>query len=142
MRLAVITVGCVALLLGTGADATDVTSRIIEGEVYYNQPLGPCEVPAVVMWIARSTQISGGVERLPEDCLPLRRSAASGTFREKVYLTGKPVGEALSDLTTVDPRYAWHELDGVVVLRPVTAWVNPRHFLHQTIRPFAVTEQH
>lgn len=142
MRFAIVTAGCVALLLGAGADAADVKSKIIEGDVYYRQPLAPCEVPSVVMWIARVTQIPGGIEWLPDDCLPVRRPAGSEIVREKVYLTGKRVGDALNELITVDPRYAWIESEGVVVVRPVTAWANQQHFLHRAIRPFVVSEQH
>jgi hypothetical protein len=59
-----------------------------------------------------------------------------------VYLTGKRVGEALNELIAADPRYAWIESDGVIVIRPVAAWANPQHFLHRTIRSFTVVEQH
>jgi hypothetical protein len=142
LRLAIITAGWAALLLGAHASAADVTSRILEGEVYYRVALPPCEVPSAVMRIARAAQIPTGIERLPEDCPAAWRPAASVPEHGKVNLTGKRVGEALNELVAADPRYAWIESDGVIVMRPVAAWTNGRHFLHRTIRSFTVVEQH
>jgi hypothetical protein len=145
MRFVIFVAGCLAVLLAAAGDAADVTSRIIEREIYYSQPLAPCEVPSVVMWIARTAQIPAGIEKLPDDCLqllPPSRSTDLRPQREKVYLTGKRIGEALNQLVSVDPRYAWTDSDGVIVVRPVAAWANRQHFLHRTIRSFAVTEQH
>lgn len=39
-----------------------------------------------------------------------------------VRVTGLTLRDALEALTTIDPRYAWREMDGVIVLRPVDAW--------------------
>jgi hypothetical protein len=49
------------------------------------------------------------VEKLPDDCQPLQplsRSSDVRTYREKVYLTSKHIGEALNELVAADPRYA------------------------------------
>jgi hypothetical protein len=62
MRLAIVTAGCATLLLGTAANAADVTSRILEGDVYYRLSLPPCEIPAAVMRIARAARIPTGIE--------------------------------------------------------------------------------
>jgi hypothetical protein len=88
----------------------------------------------------KAAQIPTGIETLPDDC-PWR-STASAPERDKVYLTGKRVGEALNEMVAVDPRYAWIESDGVIVTRPVAAWANRQHFLHRTIRSFTVVQQH
>ena len=142
MRLAIITAGWAALLLGAHANAADVTSRILEGEVYYLVSLPPCEVPSAVMRIAKAAQIPAGIEKLPDDCPASWRPTASAPEHGKVSLTGKRVGEALDALVAADPRYAWIESDGVIVMRPVAAWANGRHFLHRTLRSFTVVEQH
>ena len=142
MRLAIITAGWTALLFGAHANAADVTNRILQGEVYYRVSLPACEVPAAVMQIARAAQIPTGIERLPDDCPASWRPTDSARQQGKVNLTGKRVGEALNELIAADPRYAWIESDGVIVVRPVAAWTNARHFLHRTIRSFTVVEQH
>jgi hypothetical protein len=33
-------------------------------------------------------------------------------------------------LVKLDPRYYWTESDGVIVVRPLAAWADPKHFLH------------
>ncbi len=142
MRLAIITAGCAALLSVPVANATDVTSRILEGDVYYRLSLHPCEIPAAVMRIARAAQIPTGIEKLPDDCPASWRPTASEPERDKVYLTRKRVGKALNELVAADPRYKWIESDGVIVIRPVAAWANRQHFLHRTIRSFTVVQQH
>jgi hypothetical protein len=69
MRLAIITVGCAALLRGAPANAADVTSRIIEGEVYYRLSLPPVRSPAQRSYESpgphRSRPASRGCRRLP-----------------------------------------------------------------------------
>jgi hypothetical protein len=140
MRLGIITIGCAALLFGARANAVDVTSSILKGEVYYRRSLPPCEVPKAVMRIAKATEIPAGIEGLPDDCR--WQPEVSAPEQDKVHLTGKRVGEALNELVAADPRYAWIESKGVIVLRPVTAWKNPQHFLHRTIRSFTVVQQH
>jgi hypothetical protein len=41
---------------------------------------------------------------------------------DRVRVTGLTLRDALQVLATIDPRYAWREMDGVIVLRPVDAW--------------------
>jgi hypothetical protein len=94
-----------------------VTSRIIEGEAYYLVPLVPCERPSAIMRIAAAAQIPIGVERLPDECRDVTpRPAPLEPARERVNLTGKRVGDALNELVASDPRYAWVESDGVIVI--------------------------
>ena len=40
---------------------------------------------------------------------------------------------ALTTLVTLDPRFEWRNLDGVIVLRPVTAWRDPASPLYHTV---------
>jgi hypothetical protein len=125
--------------------APNVTAKVIENEVYYHQPLAPCEIPTAVIRIARAVQVPAGVENLADDCVqpPSRPDRTNITpLREKIHLTGKSVGEALNELVAADPRYRWTESDGVIIVRPVSAWVNKMHFLHQAIPSFRVTDQH
>lgn len=132
----------VALVTSASATAPDVTARLIESETYYHQPLAPCELPTAVIRIAKAVRVPLGVEELPADCMRSRRSSdMTVPPREKVFLTGKTVGEALDELVAADPRYRWSTSDGVIVLRPTTAWANRAHFLHRTLPSFSVTDE-
>jgi hypothetical protein len=135
---------CIGRLVSVTAANPDVTTKVIDREVYYYQPLGPCEVPGVVFQIAKIVQVPAGIERMPEVCsfaTPMTPAVASPP-RERVHLTGKTVGGALNELVAADPRYYWVESDAVIVIRPVAAWADQQHFLHRTIRSFTVEEQH
>jgi hypothetical protein len=41
-----------------------------------------------------------------------------------VAATGLPLGTVLAAIVAQDPRYAWREMDGVIVFRPKAAWDN------------------
>jgi hypothetical protein len=46
---------------------------------------------------------------------------------QDVDLTGRTVRQTLDLLTELNPSYLWREEDGVVVIRPRTAWSDPSH---------------
>jgi hypothetical protein len=58
--------------------------------------------------------------------VPMGIEALSGSAvfvpSDGVRVTGLTLRDALQVLTTIDPRYAWREMDGVIVLRPMDAW--------------------
>ena len=54
-----------------------------------------------------------------------------------IDLTDRDVEAALNTIVTVDPRYSWSEIGGVVVLRPVTAWTNAANPLNQRVTSIA-----
>jgi hypothetical protein len=58
---------------------------------------------------------------------PLARRA----FREQVDLQGMVLRDALNVLTTLDPRFAWRDMNGVIVFRPVESWSDPQDPLRQ-----------
>jgi hypothetical protein len=143
MRFTLAWILCIGLLVSVTAANPDVTTKVIDGEVYYYQPLGPCEVPGVVFQIAKIVQVPAGIERMPEVCTfatPMTPAVASPP-RERAYLTGKTVGEALNELVAADPRYYWVESDAVIVIRPVAAWADQQHFLHRTLPSLRVIDQ-
>ena len=47
-----------------------------------------------------------------------------------VSLAGLTVAEALEELTALDPRYRWIDSDGVIVVRPLEAWADPKNVLN------------
>jgi hypothetical protein len=144
MRSMLLGLLCVAMWWPVSAAAPDVTAKVIDQEIYYQQPPGPCEIPAAVIQIARVVQVPAGIEPVPEICrnvAPSTTSALPPPPRERVYLTGKSVREALDELVAVDARYYWVQSDGVIVIRPVVAWGDARHFLHRTLRRFSLVEE-
>jgi hypothetical protein len=51
--------------------------------------------------------------------------AAAAMARRSVAATGLPLGTVLAATAEQDPRYAWREMNGVIVFRPTAAWDNP-----------------
>jgi len=50
-----------------------------------------------------------------------------------VPFRGKRLVDVLDALTAADPSYEWRVLDGVVVIRPVTAWTDPANPLARRV---------
>jgi len=48
-------------------------------------------------------------------------------YSEGFVATGAPLRLVLDALVTIDPRYEWRLLDGVVVFRPLAAWDDPEN---------------
>lgn len=144
MRLLSCGMLAVGILTSGSAAPPDVTSKVIESEVYYQRPSTPCEIPKSVIRIAKAVQVPLGVEQLPADCVapPLTSNTVITPPRENVYLTGKTVGEALDELVAVDPRYRWTASDGVIVMRPASAWIEKDHFLNRLFDAFRGVDQH
>jgi hypothetical protein len=134
----------VLAVIVTPAMPSDVMTRVIEREVYFHQPLGHCEIPNVIRSLAKAVQVPAGIEHLPEDCLlPITAADMPSTPpRERVFLTGKSVRDALDMLVAADPRYRWAEDRGVIVVRPVSAWANREHFLNRTLPAYSSVDQH
>lgn len=109
-----------------------VRERIITRNFVVRIPPHPCAVPAEIQYIAGSVEAVSGVEYSPESC-DWQRPASVPT--EDINLLGMTVEQALTTLVKIDPRYAWQESEGVIMLRPVDAWVDDKHFLHQPIGP-------
>jgi hypothetical protein len=71
---------------------------------------------AAVRDLATAARVPIGLETVPGPPL---------IFQEGFAATGSPLGLVLDALVTIDPRYEWRVLDGVVVLRPQSAWADP-----------------
>ena len=111
-----------------------VRERVITRNFVVRIPPHPCAVPAEIQYIAGSVEAVSGVEYSPESC-EWQRPASAPT--EEINLLGMTVEQALTTLVKIDPRYAWQESEGVIMLRPVDAWVDEKHFLHESIDPIA-----
>ena len=101
---------------------------------------GPTLVPALdrVVPVGRPVGIgviaSSSLERLARAAsvpMGLQTSSRNGplvkrVFREQVDLQGMVLRDALNLLKTLDPRFDWRDMNGVIVFRPVESWSDPQ----------------
>jgi hypothetical protein len=117
---------------GSGATRSKLDRLIETFPVEYPLPASTCVVPLMTPLIAAAVGMSAGVESLPEACR--RPTAAKPNVQpERLTFTGMTGREAIARLTELDPRYSAIETDGVLVMRPVSAWNDTQHFLHQHV---------
>ncbi len=79
--------------------------------------------------LAGALQLPMGLEQPPV----VERQVPQRPGFDGVTLTGMTLQDALTTLVALDPRYEWHDLDGVIVFRPVTAWLDPSSPLNQSV---------
>lgn len=112
--------------------------RLIDIDYSLRLPVHECTVPGAVAGLARRFHFPAGVEYLPVDCqVHWRQTARNG---ESVNLRGLTIGEALRKLSALDPRYRLIIDDGVMVIRPVTAWADSKNILNRTADSFALED--
>ena len=112
--------------------------RMIDGHFEVRTLVHECTVPDAVAGLARRFQIQVGVEYLPVDCGRVRRDAPREG--EAINLLGLSVAEALEKLSAMDRRYRWIEHDGLIVMRPVSAWGDPNNILNFTTTSFTLED--
>ena len=67
-----------------------------------------------------------------------RKSRLTGLSRVRsrtLDIRGATLRQALDAAVAVDRRYEWRSIDGVVVVRPVSAWSDAEHPLLRTVSP-------
>ena len=136
------TIGFALLTVLAPLAAQDVTpplARVSNHDVRIQFPLHPCGAAAAVMGIAHDVNIAAGIEYLP-DCSWDRPHTYDPAI-EPLLLGTLTVEQAMTRLVTADPRYRWAMSDGVLVMRPVTAWADRDHFLNQSAGRFGFAEQ-
>jgi hypothetical protein len=106
-------------------------SRVIPREMNLHEPRGHCAIPAAARAIATATQTPFGIERVSGRC-----EHPFDVSGERVFVKDRTIGDVLHQLTTIDPRYGWAEVHGVIVVRPVAAWNDPAHYLHARVDSF------
>src|SRR5689334_13363923 len=126
----------VVLLLTDRASAQPPLERVIAESIRVRVPVSECVVPAVVVQISRALEIPAEVEYLPDVC----RTDPPRPLSNEIDLYGLTAQEAFDKLVSVDKRYRWLESEGVVIVRPLAAWTDPNHFLHRSIRDFAISD--
>lgn len=78
-----------------------------------------------IQQLATATQVPMGIELAP---------SAQSTQGESVTLTGLRLRDALDALVRLDPQFGWREMDGVVVIRPKSAWTDPHSALFTLVK--------
>lgn len=99
----------------------------------------PCGLWRTVEHISRFARVPVGFEHT-SSCAPQgwgRRPEA-----DAAVLDGLTPRQMFDQLVAARPDYAWKEIDGVVVLRPVTAWRDTANVLGRSVAPLAVTNRH
>jgi hypothetical protein len=108
-------------------------SEFLPGGLVLTLPVSTCVVPMTTEFIVKkAVRMPAGIEALPEPC----RTAPSATpvaLRARIEFNGLTGRQALDRLISLDPRYYWLESNGVIVVRPISAGNDPKHFLHESI---------
>lgn len=98
----------------------------------------PCDLWRTVEHISRFAGVPVGFEHTTT-CAPQgwgRRPEA-----DAAVLDGLTPRQMFDQLVGARPDYVWKEIDGVVVLRPVTAWQDTANVLARSVAPIAVTNR-
>lgn len=140
-RMAGVLIGLFGFVAALAAQdqAVPVTERVIDRN-FIVRGMGPCTVGVLALTLGRIVAAPTGVEFLPGRC-----SESEDTSRwlaEPISLIGMTAGEALDRLVALDPRYAWKDAGGVLVVRPMAAWGDRQHFLHRRMETFEIVDQH
>jgi hypothetical protein len=113
--------------------------RLIENDFRVALTATDCTVPSAAFALARHYRLAVGVEYPRSACARLGSEPARAE-NDLVNLRGLTVGDALKKLTTLDPRYRWMESDGVIIVRPVEAWSDPRNMLNYQTESFVLKD--
>jgi len=114
-----------------------ITSVGPEDVIFFASPKpGQERLRFLLTLIARSARVPIGFEEVAG--IPVLDDGDLSTIplSARTDLPGLRVGDALDALVSADPRYSWREQDGVILIRPVQAWADPGHFLHQRFSGF------
>jgi hypothetical protein len=138
MKQLAITWAFIVIAVSVSVQAESLTaSRTITENLVVHVPEAPCGVPMIAMRISELTAIPAGIEFIPScsKTEPLRPRNV-----EEISFLGLTAEEALDRLMSMDPRYRWLETDGVIVVRPLEAWQDERHFMNATVSQFGFND--
>jgi hypothetical protein len=124
-------VGAAFILLSYGpARAQDRTipplQRIVDWHVELTLPVDECSVPIAVRTLTQRLHFLAGIEFLPGGC----RASQAPKPTSTITLHGLSLSDALDKLVAIDSRYRWVDSDGVIVVRPLAAWADPKNVLN------------
>jgi hypothetical protein len=126
-------------VLPAAQEATPPKQRLITQNLEIRTALLRCHAPDIAMRLATLIGVPAGAEALPGPCL--YEGGKGPALETPVNLLGMTISEAMDTLVALDPRYQWLETGGVIVIRPIEAWNDKKHFLHRKLSSFAVDDQ-
>ena len=145
LAMRVFFIGAVMAVLGLAAPlyAQDAgvspLERLIDSDFRVRSTITDCMVASTVFGLARRYQFLVGIEYPRSECARLG-SEQGRTDGELLNFRGMTVGDALNKLSALDPRYRWIESDGVVIVRPVAAWSDPKNVLNYQTESFVLKD--
>lgn len=98
----------------------------------------PCDLWRTVEHVSRFAGVLVGFEHVAA-CAP--RGWGRRPEADAVVLDGLTPRQMFDLIVAARPDYAWREIDGVVVLRPVTAWQDGANVLASAVAAFAVASR-
>jgi hypothetical protein len=138
-------IGAVMAVLGLAAPlyAQDAgvspLERLIDSDFRVGSTITDCTVVSTVFGLARRHHFLVGIEYPRSECARMG-SEQGRTDGELLNFRGMTVGDALKKLSALDPRYRWLESDGVVIVRPVEAWSDPKNMLNYETKSFVLKD--
>jgi hypothetical protein len=143
--------GCMRHLILVGCASVTLAGQAVAPPSRLDQPMGatvfvegvdernPCLLWTALEQLARHARVRIGFEQTL-DCSPapwvLRPDEGS------LNLGGLTPRQAIDSMLARRPDYRWMEVDGVAVIRPVTAWTPAGSVLNAPVTAFAVTKTH
>jgi hypothetical protein len=99
----------------------------------------PCHLWTALEQLARQARVRIGFEQTL-DCSPA--PWVLRPYERSVNVGGLTPRQAIDRLLAQRPDYRWTEVDGVAVIRPVTAWTPTGSVLNAPVAAFAVANEH
>lgn len=99
----------------------------------------PCELWRTVEHISRFARVPVGFEHVAS-CAP--HGWGRTPEADAWVFDGLTPRQMFDRLVAARPDYAWKDIAGIVVLRPVMAWQDARNVLARSVVPFAVRNRH
>ncbi len=128
MRSIIVAIISLVLIASAAIRGDSLLDRPLTMPVNVMTPVQDRDIGGLTLAVAHSARIPLGFEEL-QNTRELDRSAG----RQRHPIEAATVGEALAAVTTLDPRYDVHEMNGVIVVRPKAAWADPRNPLNQPV---------
>ena len=99
----------------------------------------PCHFWTTLEQLARQVKVRIGFEQTL-GCFPA--GVMKQPYDASLSLDGLTPRQAFDRLLSQRPDYRWAEVDGVVVIRPATAWASHGSVLNAPVSAFAIADSH
>jgi hypothetical protein len=106
-----------------------------DGAIFVHSRITQSHFRFVVAELARAARVPIGFEEVAQVPEAYDGNLAKIPPEDRTSLVSLTVGRALDALVSADPRYAWRELDGMLIIRPADAWRDRTHFLNEIFGP-------